>query len=241
MAKDVYYFKHDANASQDMKCRAIRRKYKWAGMGWFWFIIEQMRNEEGYKLPYSDLTFLSLSDEFSISPEETKKFIDDCASFKLFTIHDGYFCSGRLNRDMAHLDDIRQKTSKAGKISAEKRYGGEPETEPKHEPKKQEPQSKEGETETPQANLSPALAAMAKLYEDRTGKMLTPNDIDLLKDIEQNYAAVDFEKALNEAVNNKVRSTMKYIAKILENWKRDKEPFTRTYSDGMAGMKEAEV
>ena len=33
MPKDVFYFKHDDNASSDFKLKALRKKYGWEGMG----------------------------------------------------------------------------------------------------------------------------------------------------------------------------------------------------------------
>lgn len=109
MLKDKYWFQHDSNASQDLKCKALRRHYKWQGQGWYWFIIETMRNEDNYELEYSTLTFESLADGMLCTPEETKSFIDYCIEpCRLFKKNETHFWSERLRRDMAKLDDKKE-------------------------------------------------------------------------------------------------------------------------------------
>ncbi len=112
------------NVSQDLKYQGLRRRFKWQGQGWYWFIIETLRNEDSYKLVYSDLTFESLADDMLCTPEEAKTFLDYCVEpCHLFNKDDTHFWSERLKKDMAKLDDKREKTRMAGKISAEKRFG----------------------------------------------------------------------------------------------------------------------
>ncbi len=217
--KDSYYFKHDANASSDIKLRAIRKKYSWKGIGWFWFLIEQLRNQDNYKLPYNELTYEGLSGDMDCTAEETKKFIDDCLHFGLLKKNGEHFSSDRLSRDMDWLDEKREKTRKAGLISAEKRYGKTPEqaSVPSSAPTtKTEARNKTGaETD---------IGKMIETYELRIGKTLTPNELDQLKDISDNYPLGDYEKAIEEAVKNNVRSPVPYIAKVLEAWQQKKVP-----------------
>ena len=42
MAKDAYYFSHDANARLDPKNQAMICKYGMAGYGMYWIIIEML-------------------------------------------------------------------------------------------------------------------------------------------------------------------------------------------------------
>lgn len=124
MAKDAYYFKHDANASEDLKCKGLRRKYGWAGQGWYWKIIELLRTEDGYHLPYSELCFESLASEFQVEVSQVEEFLADCIKrTQLFVLEDDYFFSERLCRDMVHLEEKREKTRRAGLESAKKRWG----------------------------------------------------------------------------------------------------------------------
>jgi DnaD/phage-associated family protein len=220
--KDTYYIKLDVNAYDDNKVKIIRKYYgNMEAFGSYIFLVLKLRQESNCQLEYSDFTFEALSIDMGKTPEQVKKFIDDCIKFKLFKKDSDSFYSERLKRDKAHLDNIREKTSIAGKISAEKRYG------------KPSPLSlpKEGD-----------IARMIELYEQRIGRIMTPPELEILKDIADNYDMESFEKALDLAKGKK--SPIKYIARVLENWKQEKEPkqpskpVRRTYDDGMEGMKE---
>lgn len=117
MPKDVYYFKHDANASQDIKLKALRKQYGWAGCGWYWYVIEQMRSESNYKLSYDDLIFDSLATDFDVEADKIKQFIDYCINIKLLTKNGTGFFSERLTRDMKSLESIRESNREAGRVS----------------------------------------------------------------------------------------------------------------------------
>lgn len=63
------------------------------------------------------------------------------------------------------------------------------------------------------------VAGMIKYFEDTARRMLTPKDLENLKDFADNYPDGWFEKAVDEAVKNKARAPIRYIEKILEDWK----------------------
>ena len=119
--KDAFYFKHDDNASSDLKLRALRKNYGWKGYGWFWFLCEQLRSEDDFKLEHSDFVFDSLAANMNCKRDTTKDFIDYCISIKLFEQEDGYFFSSRLNRDMKNLKIIQEQRREAGRKSARMR------------------------------------------------------------------------------------------------------------------------
>lgn len=133
MPKDAYYFKHDANASSDLKIKAMRKHYSFEGYGWYWYLIELMRSESDYRLEYCQFTFDSLSDDFKCDSEKVKTFIDDCISPKigLFKKDGNYFYSDRLIRDMAELNKIRELRREAGRASQRKQRGLEDSQPPK--------------------------------------------------------------------------------------------------------------
>ena len=208
--KDSYYIKLDSNSYDDPKVKVLRARHgnMWA-FGGFVFLALKMRQESNHELEYSDLTFEALSIDMGKTPAEVKQFVDETVRVGLFQKNETHFHSDRLKRDMAFLQEKRDKASMAGKISADKRYG------------KTSPKAETG------------IASMIELYEQKTGRTLTPNDLDQLKDIDDNYSNGDFEKAVEQAVKNKAKAPMRYIAKTLENWKQEKQPAKRrTYNDG---------
>ena len=124
MPKDAFYFKHDSNAQADLKHKALRKHYGWEGYGWFWLLIELLRNEETYKLEYSQFTFDALAGDMNCSPDKVKEFIDYCISpVKLFEKNGSHFYSPRLLRDMAIFETVREQKRQAGIKSGEKRLG----------------------------------------------------------------------------------------------------------------------
>lgn len=119
--KDAYYFKHDSNSRHDPKIKSVFRKYGAAGYGFYWIIIETLREASGYKLLYDEITLESLADDMRIPAEKAKEFIDylcsDNLKLLIKTEETGgppYFYSMSLMLRMNHLDQIRDKRSKAG-------------------------------------------------------------------------------------------------------------------------------
>ena len=48
MSKDAYYFPHDSNARHDPKIVAMTAVYGMAGYGYYWAIIEILREQKDY-------------------------------------------------------------------------------------------------------------------------------------------------------------------------------------------------
>ena len=48
--KDSRYFKHDANARNDPKIKALLNKYKMEGYGRYWIVVEMLREASHYRL-----------------------------------------------------------------------------------------------------------------------------------------------------------------------------------------------
>jgi len=119
VAKDAYYFKHDAHARHDPKIVALIKKYGLEGYGRFWVVIEMLREDSTYKLEEKKYIWGALADQFKCEPDEAKKFIDDCViEFELFIREEGFFYSASLLGRMVKLDEIRLKRSIAGKMGA---------------------------------------------------------------------------------------------------------------------------
>ena len=73
-------------------------------------------------------------------------------------------------------------------------------------------------------DYSEKLADMIKYYEENIGRTLTPPDLEKLKDYADTYPDGWFEKAVGEAKKNKARGPIRYIEKIMENWKKEETP-----------------
>jgi hypothetical protein len=128
MAKDAFYFPHDSNARNDARIRAMRTVYGAEGLGWYWMIIEILREQDGYKLPVNKYTFNSLSMELGCQPQAIEKFIKDCITEftdpngSLLCADESYVFSNSLLRRMGIVDQKREQAKEAADI----RWGNKP-------------------------------------------------------------------------------------------------------------------
>lgn len=107
MAKDAFYFSHDANASQDPKMLKMRSRYGWEGYGWYWALVEMMRQEEEYclRLDFIDAFAMHLQ----CDGNALISFINFCAEVGLFVKNETVFFSNSLRRRMESVDEKREK------------------------------------------------------------------------------------------------------------------------------------
>ena len=72
MAKDVYYFSHDVNASNDPKIVAMESEFGVISYAWWWKLIEKLASSEDYRLPFKKYTFIALDKELGILDENER-------------------------------------------------------------------------------------------------------------------------------------------------------------------------
>ncbi len=100
--KDAYYFSHDANSQDDPKCMHLIQKLGMEGYGIFWALIEKLRSEADYTLPYNILPLFA--NRWGTSQEKVETVVNN---FNLFVVQKDFFFSLRLKRSM------EEKTAKA--------------------------------------------------------------------------------------------------------------------------------
>lgn len=115
--KDAYYFSHDSNARNDIKLVRLRRKFGWEGYGYYWAIIESLREQGDYELEINSIPDLAF--ELHMEEDKLRAVIYD---FELFIINEHTFHSKRLKRSMAQYNERKQKLSEAGKRGNDKRW-----------------------------------------------------------------------------------------------------------------------
>ena len=111
MAKEAYYFSHDANSQDDPKCMVLIDQLGMEGYGIFWALIEKLRAEKGYQLPLA--TIPAFAKRWGTSKEKVETVVKN---YNLFKIKQNYFYSYRLKKSM------EEKTERA-KLSASARWG----------------------------------------------------------------------------------------------------------------------
>ena len=135
MAKDVYYFSHDVNASNDPKIVAMESQFGVISYAWWWKLIEKLASSEDYRLPFKKYTFIALDKELGILNENERPFNENerdlfCSNksflfinslihdFELLDCDDEYFWSPSLIR----RQEIRR--SKNEKKQEQRRLAG---------------------------------------------------------------------------------------------------------------------
>lgn len=109
MAKDSFWFRHDSNARNDHKMVKLRRLQGLEGIGFYWCLVEALRESENYKLPVSAI------EDFCYEFRSDRKVFESICSCGLLEVSQGgeFFSPSLLSR-MKRWDEIRAKRAKSG-------------------------------------------------------------------------------------------------------------------------------
>jgi len=110
MAKDAYYSPHDYNAHWDPKIRQMMSIYGYAAYGMYWLLIENMRSEDGYTIPFNDIYVTGVA--LPGQAELLKNFILDAIFYGLFIKEGDRIYSQALINKMAPLENTRESMYK---------------------------------------------------------------------------------------------------------------------------------
>jgi hypothetical protein len=113
--KECYYFPHDSNARNDEKITWMRTVYGSEGYGWYWILIEMLRDQNDYKLNYGNkYACNALALQLQCNADAAHKFIEDCINeFNLFESDGEFFWSNSLIRRMKNKDEKSEKARQA--------------------------------------------------------------------------------------------------------------------------------
>ena len=113
------YFSHDSNARNSDKLIRLRMRWKAAGYGVYFMILERLREEPNYMSvkDYNMIAFDLREDASMI-----KSVVEDFGLF-VFTDDGKYFYSESFNRRMAVKDEKARKQAEAGRKAMQRRWG----------------------------------------------------------------------------------------------------------------------
>jgi hypothetical protein len=115
--KDAYFFSHDSNARHDPRILELRAAYGAQGYGWYWMIVEILRDQATYKIKVKDSIWGALALDLNADKNELKQFITDCIDqFELLSSDGNYIWSNSLIRRMAKREEIARLRAEAGRI-----------------------------------------------------------------------------------------------------------------------------
>jgi hypothetical protein len=119
MKDNIPYFPHDSNARNDEKLLIIRSKFDYFGYGWYFAIIELLRESSNYTLS-KNVAMLQLCLGITESKiEEFNTFFNLCFDIKLLenciNFPDRFYSESLMER-MSRIDEKRQLRAEAGRL-----------------------------------------------------------------------------------------------------------------------------
>lgn len=87
------YFSHDADMRNDVRIKAIRRKYKLTGYAIWNFLLEVLTDSDYFEIGWSELDIELLSADFDVDVSELKAVVEYCISLGLLQQEDGVLFS----------------------------------------------------------------------------------------------------------------------------------------------------
>lgn len=119
MAKDSYWFAHDSTAGRGIKLRTIQALFKHEGKGYYWDVVEVLRDQDGYVYGCTEEHLFILGSLIGIN-EETyektfKKWFQKCVEIGLFCVEENVFFSPVLTEKMRFWEKQKRNGSKGGR------------------------------------------------------------------------------------------------------------------------------
>lgn len=87
---NVDYFSHDCDMRNDIKIKALRRKYKHLGYSIYNITLELLGDSEYFQMKWDDTTIELLSADYDCDADELKEVINYCIQLNLFQLSFGY-------------------------------------------------------------------------------------------------------------------------------------------------------
>lgn len=116
------YFSHDKDLRNDLKIKALRRKYAHKGYCIYVMMLEHLANCEYLQYEWNELSIELLTSDFDIDATELIEIIEYSIKLKLFDIEFGYIhCPNMLLRHQHVLGDRKSFDPKNSPINKLKR------------------------------------------------------------------------------------------------------------------------
>lgn len=117
------YFSHDANMRNDLKIRALRRRFGLEGYAVWNFLLEVLTDADHFRIEWDDITVELLAGDFDLAPEKLTEIVNFCTRIDLLQVADGYLESrqhqGRLEGLVERRNTERERKNAKSVIVAE--------------------------------------------------------------------------------------------------------------------------
>ena len=118
------YFSHDADMRNDVKVKALRRRFSHTGYAVWNYILETLTDSENFELDFRDVNRELLAADYELSVEELTEIVEYACRIDLLQMsEDGtVLFSAAHKRRFAQLLERRSKLSQAGKKGMASRW-----------------------------------------------------------------------------------------------------------------------
>lgn len=113
------YFSHDADMRNDIKVKALRRKYSHTGYAVWCFMLEVLTDKDDFTIDFGELDQELLAADFDVPVEELREIIDYCVKIGLFQMEGDKLFSATHRQRFAEVFDEWHKKQEQRKRRAE--------------------------------------------------------------------------------------------------------------------------
>jgi hypothetical protein len=90
------YFSHDNSMRNDLKIKALRRKYSHKGYSIFNMMLELLTENDYFEIEWSEINIELLTPDFDIDADELNEIINYCIKLNLLQLTNGYLHCNKL-------------------------------------------------------------------------------------------------------------------------------------------------
>lgn len=105
---NVTYFSHDVQMRNDVKIKALRRKYGHLGYSIWNITLEILGDAEYFEIEWNDLSIELLTPEYDCDSDELREVIDYCIKLNLLQIKNGYLYSEKFTQRLEETVLVRR-------------------------------------------------------------------------------------------------------------------------------------
>jgi hypothetical protein len=90
------YFSHDCNMRNDMKIKALRRKYKALGYATYIMMLELLTEQDYFEIEWTEMNIELLTPDFDVDTSELSEIIDYCIKLNLLQLTENILHCNKL-------------------------------------------------------------------------------------------------------------------------------------------------
>ena len=117
------YFTHDADMRNDVKIKALRRKFSHTGYAVWNYLLETLTDNDYFDITWDEINIELLAADYDVSVEELTEIVEYCVKIGLLQLENDVLKSDAHQNRFNELLDNRVKKSEAGKKGMAKRWG----------------------------------------------------------------------------------------------------------------------